>query len=220
MIWQRNSHIVSKAKIFSIASLAVFLLLSAGCSMPMSVKYSPLAAAEFLASDETPMRAFVVRFADIRENKTHMGSMKNIYGMEVKKLVTTDDLGLILAEATTDALQKGGLKASLHSERNPGEKIPESELKGYAFIIGGKIISVEVLSKPGWNTLKITARIVIDVCVTKSGKIEWIGPIEGTSEKQEVGGTSSSSLTDALDIAMQNCMRNMIRHLKSSGSLR
>ena len=30
----------------------------------------------------------------------------------------------------------------------------------------------------------------------------------------------SGALTDALDIALQNCMRNMVRHLKASGTLK
>jgi hypothetical protein len=219
MILQRFFHTSRKTNTILVASLAVLLLFATGCTMPMSVKYSPLAAAESLSTDETtPPRAFVVRFADDRENTARTGSMKNIYGFESKTLVTTDDLGVILAEASTDALRKGGLKANLHTERTSGEAVPASELKGYAFVFGGRIKSIEVVSQPGWNTFKVAARVVIDACVTKAGKTEWIGPIEGSTEKREMI-YSSSSLTDALDVAMQNCMRNMVRHLKASGSL-
>ena len=99
------------------------------------------------------------------------------------------------------------------------EDIPAEELEKYDFIVGGKIKSLEVTSKPGWNTIKITARIVIHLCVRRGSKSEWIGPIEGTAERREMTRLQSDSYTAALDTAMQECMRNMIRHIKASGVL-
>jgi len=194
---------------------AFVLLAAAGCSMPISAKYSPIAAADSL----TGGRIFVVRYIDQREDKESIGAMKNVYGTTVKKLVTSDDLTRILAEATTDALRKAGLQADLNSERLPTEQIPAGELQGYDCVVGGRVEEVEVVSQPGWSTLKITSRVVISLYVRKGGKAEWVGPIEGTAEKREMVYGQSSALTDALDIAMQNCMRNMVRHLKASGTL-
>jgi len=196
-------------------------LAAGGCSMPISAKYSPIAAADSLViPGGTPPRVFVVRYVDQREDKEFIGAMKNVYGSTVKKLVTSDDLTRILAEATTDALRKAGLKADLNSERLPTEKIPPEELKGYNCVVGGRIEQVEVVSQPGWSTVKITSRVVISLYVRKGGKAEWVGPIEGTAEKREMTYAQSGALTDALDIALQNCMRNMVRHLKASGTLK
>ncbi len=202
------------------AFVAILPILAAvGCSMPISVKYSPLAATESLTTESNPPRAFVVSFVDARENKDKIGSMKNLYGMEAKKLVTTQDFCSLLAEATTDALRKSGLKADLHSERTVNEDIPADELEKYDFVVGGKIESLEVMSKPGWDTMKITARVVIHLCIRIGSKSEWIGPIEGTAERREIARVQSDSFTAALDTAMQDCMRNMIRHIKASGVL-
>ncbi|MGB2820932.1 MAG: hypothetical protein WBF17_08125 [Phycisphaerae bacterium] len=220
MMCQSNSPALSFLKGPCVAVAAFVLLAAGGCSMPISAKYSPIAAADSLTTiGRTPPRIFVVRYIDQREDKEFIGAMKNVYGTTVKKLVTSDDLTRILAEATTDALRKAGLQADLNSERLPTEQIPAAELQGYDCVVGGRIEQVEVLSQPGWSTLKITSRVVISLYVRKGGQDEWVGPIEGTAEKREMVYGQSSALTDALDIAMQNCMRNMVRHLKASGTL-
>lgn len=198
-------------------SLGMLAFWAAGCSMPMTVTYSPIAAAEAIGGDQAKLRVYVVRFADDRQNKESVGSLKNAFGGEVKKLVTSDDLGMILAEATTDALRKGGMTAELHSDATIGSSLSK-EQAGADLIVGGKIRTIEVTSQPGWDTVKITSRVIIDVCIRKGGKDEWVGPIEGTSERREISIVQSSTFTSALDAAIQNCMRNMVRHLKSSGA--
>ena len=199
--------------------LALLALGAAGCSTPISVRYSPLPAAESLTTSDSPKRIFVVKYLDAREEGASIGAMKNIYGGKVKTLVTTDNLEGMLSEATTDALRKAGLRADLHTDRATGEDVPPEEFKGYDFVIGGRIKIIDVQSRPGWDTLKITARVVIDIAVTKAGKTEWLGPIEGTAERREMNVPGTSVLTETLDIATQNCMRNMIRHIKASGAL-
>jgi len=220
MMCQTNRPAVSFLRGLCVLGAAFGPLAAGGCSMPISAKYSPIAAADSLViPGQTPPRIFVVRYVDQREDKEFIGAMKNVYGTTVKKLVTSDDLTRILAEATTDALRKAGLKADLNSERLPTEQIPDSELQGYHCVVGGRVEEVEVVSQPGWSTLKITSRVVISLYVRKGGEAEWVGPIEGTAEKREMTNVQSNALTDALDIAIQNCMRNMVRHLKASGTL-
>jgi hypothetical protein len=192
-------------------------LLAVGCSMPITVSYSPIAAADALVSDQAKVRAYIIRFTDDRENKESIGSMRNAFGGEVKKLVTTDDVGVILAEATTDALRKAGVTADLHSDATIGATLTREQASA-DLIVGGKVRTIEVVSQVAFDSIKITSRVVIDVSIRKGGKDEWVGPIEGTAERREISYVQSSALTSALDSAIQNCMRNMIRHLKSSGT--
>jgi len=210
----------SKLKILAWMVFVSVLIVTGGCSMPMTVKYSPLAATDTLISGQIKPRAYILRFIDSRENKESIGRMNNVFGGKTKNLVTANDLGLILAEAVTDALNKSGIQAELHSDRTSTEKIPQAELEGFNFIFGGKIKDLEVKSQVGWDTIKVTANVVIEVSVNNMESVEWVGPIEGTAEKRDFMYLSSSSLTDSLDTAMQNCMRNMIRHLKASGVMK
>jgi len=194
------------------------LLCATGCSLPISVKYSPLAATESLATGKTPARVFVGRFTDTRTKTECIGKMKDVFGGTKKKVVTSDELVVILAEATTDALRKSGLKADLHSDRVATEAIPAAEMKGYDLVVGGRLKNLDVTAQQSFNSVRLTARVVIDACVRRGAKTEWVGPIEGTTERREafIQGTN---LTDALDAAMQNCMRNLVRHLKASGTM-
>lgn len=205
-----------------VGAAGVALVLTGGCSMPMSVSYSPVAAVETLAAESEGPRTFVARFSDNRpdKNRNRIGAMKNLYGTTLKELVTTDDFGTILAEATTDAFRKAGLKAELHLDRTASDTIPAAELSDYDMLVGGRMTCVEVESRPGWDTIKITARVVIDLYLKKKGsEQEWLGPIEGRAERREIGTFASQALTLALDSAIQDCMRNMIRHVKASGSI-
>jgi hypothetical protein len=197
-------------------SLALLLAAVAGCSMPITVSYSPIAAAEALGGDQAKLRVHVVRFVDDRGKKDSVGSLQNSFGGETKKLVTSDDLTMILAEATTDALRKGGAAAELHSDALLGATLSK-EQSSADLIVGGKIRTIEVTCRAGWDTYKITSRVIIDICVRKGNKDEWIGPIEGTAERREASIVQTSVFTATLDTAIQNCMRNMVRHLKSSG---
>jgi len=202
------------------AVLGVATCLAAGCAMPISVRYSPLAATETLKHDTTVSRIYVAKFVDGREKADRIGEMNNMYGMPIKKLVTTDDLGTVLAEATTDALRKAGLDAELHLDRTTTDTIPDAEMHGYDLLIGGKISHVKIKGQPGWDTVKVTAEVVIEVYLADGSRQEWVGPIEGRAERREMNYAQSDALSGALDTAIQNCMRNMVRHFKASGALR
>lgn len=203
-------------KILSVVGL---LLALGGCAMPINVSYSPLAATESLGKEAAKTRAVVIHFSDERIKKDTIGVMKNTFGGDAKKLVTTDDVGLVLAEATTDALRKAGVDADMQSDRASIADVPLSEMAAGEVIVGGRIKTLEVASQPGWDTLKVTARIVVEIGIRRGGKTEWVGPIEGLSERREIQTMPASGLTITLDAAIQNCMRNMVRHLKSSGAL-
>jgi hypothetical protein len=205
-------------KIFMVVGVLALVTVVGGCSMPISVVYTPVAATETLVEDGVKPRIYVGKFEDVRENKQSVGALKNSFGGEVKKLVTSDDLELLFAEASTDALRKGGAEASLHSDRKATTTIPADELKDADYVLGGRLKTVNVESNPGWSTVRITAKVVIDVYVYRRGKGEWIGPIEGTAEMRDFQYPQVSSLSGTLDKAIGNCMRNMVRHLKASGA--
>jgi len=206
-----------------IPGLISFLLITTGCSLPVSLKYSPIASAETITSSSPPPRIFVVKFTDNRTKKDSIGKMNNAFGMKVKNLVTADDVGLLLSEATTDALRKSGLQAEQHTDRLTGEELPTEEVMQFDYIIGGRITDIEVLSQPGFSTLTASTRLVVDLLVCRMKpefKCEWVGPIDGSSERKFLQTYSlSTELTECTDKAIQNCMRNAIRHLKASGLL-
>ena len=196
----------------------VLILFVTGCSIPISTKYTPVGATESLVEGNTKPHLFVGRFEDARTDKESIGDMNNLFGGSAKKVNTSDDLGLLFAEAATDALRKSGAEASLHGERGATTTVPADELEGADYVIGGRLKTIHVQSQPGWDTFRITANVIIDVYVKRGDKGEWIGPIEGTAETREIV-LRTESLTNALDMAIGNSMRNMIRHLKSSGVL-
>ena len=203
----------------AVASLLTLVACLGGCSMPVSATYTPIAATESLTDGVSRPRVYVAKFEDARTDKERLGAMKNSFGGDAKKLTTTDDLPLLLAEATTDALRKGGLDAALHGDRTADSSIPADELKGVDFVVGGRIKQATVETNPGWGTIRITSKVVIDVYVKCGANGEWVGPIEGTSEMRDFNSNylQASSLSSALDKAIGNCMRNTVRHLKASG---
>ena len=223
MSQKTNDSGIRSAATCAISAVCTVIGLCSGCSMPMSISYTPIAAVETLVAHGEEPRAYVARFSDERSEKKRdrVGAMQNMYGTNVRKLVTADDFGMILAEATTDALRKAGLQAELHLDRVASEAIPAEESAGYDLLVGGRMTNIEVVSRPGWDTLKVTARVVVDLYVKKAGcEAEWLGPIEGTAERREIMKLSSQALTLAVDSAIQDCMRNMIRHLRASGSIK
>jgi hypothetical protein len=186
----------------------------------MTIHYTPLAAVDGLTNPGDPVpKIYVKRFADVRKDPNAIGGNQNIYGGNVNTVRTSDDVGLIIGEAVTDALKKSGALADFRSERQPTDNIPAAERRGYDAVLGGEITLIDVTSKPGWNTVDATARVVIRVSVTRDGKSEWVGPIEGTAKQGTLSTDITNAMSQALDGAIQNCMRAMIQHLRASGAL-
>jgi hypothetical protein len=201
-------------------ALAFLLLSMGGCNTPVAVHYTPIAAVQTLADDpQQSPRLFVMRFTDKRPDGDIVGENKNLYGMKINDVRTTDDVSLIVAEAMTDALQKGGVKCDLHPERKAGEPVPASELTKYDYLLTGEITRFFVSTKPGWNTVDATAEVTIRLCLTRNGKEEWIGPINGTAKQGTLASDLTSCMTQAVDSAIGNCMRATIQHLSANGIL-
>ena len=186
----------------------------------MTVHYTPISAVDSLTNPgDPPAKIYVKRFDDPRKDPTIIGANQNLFGSTINNVTTSDDVGLIIASAVTDALKKGGATADLHSDRQPKDQVPESEMHGYDTVVGGEVTVIEVNTKPGWNTVNGTARIAIRVSVTRGGKTEWIGPIEGTATSAAVMVADLTNIMSmSLDGAIQNCMRTMIQHLKAGGA--
>jgi len=197
------------------------LALSACGTTQMTVHYTPISAVDSLTNPgQAAPRIYVRRFADRRADQGNIGGNKNLYGMTINDVKTSDDLGVIIAGAATDALRKGNALADMHSEHAPNDAIPPGELHGYDAVIGGEILAVDVVSKPGWNTVDSQAHVVIRVSVMRNGTTAWIGPIDGTASQSMAGmGGLTTAMSEALDDAIQNCMRNMIDQLRASGAL-
>ena len=205
---------------WSLGFCGLVSLFLVGCTTPAAVHYTPVAAVEPLVPEGAkPLRVFVARLSDKRATPDIIGANKNLYGMKVNDVRTSDDISLIMAEALTDVLRKGGVHAELHPERKQGDKIPDAELSKYDMLISGEIVQFNVDTKPGWNSVDATAQVTIRVCITRNGKEEWVGPIDGAAKQGELMGGLSSCMSQALDSAMQNCMRAVVQHLSASGAL-
>ncbi len=198
----------------TVVSLLAAAVFSTGCSAPpptLAVTYDPLVAADCLVSSNPAPIVFVTRFIDNRQNVDIVGKLGS------KELVTTDDLEVAMSEAMTDAMRKAGFRAEMHSDCEPGEQMTTREASGCDFIAGGRIRTLEVIGDVGGFTpSRITSQVVIDVYIEYNGKSEWIGPIEGSCTLRSTF-IDATFLSTGLNKAMQNCMRNMIRHLKASG---
>ncbi len=188
--------------------LAIF---AAGCSSPVSVHYTPVAAVQPLIEDEAKApHVYVMRFADHHDGGNSVGGNRNVYGMKVIDAKTQDDIPGIMTEALTDTLRKAGLKATLHPEHQLGDPLPADEAGKYQYVISGEIQQFNAESHPGWVTIDVNAKVTIRLLVSHEGKEIWVGPITGTASD------AGLALGQSLDIAMQNCMRNAIQQLADS----
>lgn len=183
----------------------------------MSVHYTPVAAVEPISEDDaTAAHVLVLPLADNHGGNGSVGGNDNAYGMKINAVQTTDDIGEIMAEGLTDALRKAGLKATLHSEFKSGDTIPPDILSRYNYVISGEIQQFNVESNPGWWTVNINAKVTIHLSVNHGGTVVWLDPITGTSKEGDYNTLSSASMSEALDIAMQNCIRQTIQKLAAS----
>lgn len=201
-----NQHPI---QITILLSFCAFLL--AGCNTPMTIRYTPVASVATLRADDAPkIRVAVMRFSDARKDPDTIGANRNLYGMRINKVKTTDDLGQILAEATTDALDKAGLNADLRTD-----VIASSELRSdYDAVVEGHLTSIDVDTKPGWNTVDGKASISVMLSIWKSGHEVQIGPLSGEAKQGTVGADITNAASQALDGAIQNCIRSMIAELR------
>jgi hypothetical protein len=209
------------SRLVPLLALVFFAVALGGCNTPVAVRYTPVAAVQTLVDDpQQAPRLFVMRFTDHRPEGDIVGDNKNLYGMKINDVRTSDDVSLIVAEAMTDSLQKGGVKCELHPERKPGDSVPASELTKFDYLLTGEITRFYVSTKPGWNTVDATAEVTIRLCLTRNGKDEWIGPINGSAKQGTLASDLSSCMTQALDSAIGNCMRATVQHLSANGLLR
>jgi hypothetical protein len=188
----------------------VFVL--GGCNTPMTVHYTPVASVATLRSQTAPtLSVAVVRFSDTREDPQTIGSNRNLFGMRINKARTTDDLGQILAEATTDALDKAGLNADLRVDTASTAELKSSYDAG----VEGRLMAINVDTRPGWNTVNGVASISVMLTVWRNGRVTKVGPITGKAQQGTMGADITNAASQSLDGALQNCIRNMVGELRT-----
>lgn len=199
---------------WAMSAMGLCVCILAGCNTPMTVRYTPVAAVPTIRSENLPdLDVAVLRFLDNRKNPEAIGSNKNVYGMRVNTVKTTDNLGQILSEASVDALRKAGLDSELRTELTSADSL----LSEYGAVVGGEIVKIVVDTKPGWNTVDATAEIEIMLTVWRNGEKTSVGPVLGSAKQGTVGADITNAASQALDGAIQNCIRNMIIELKQKG---
>ena len=221
---QRLGTTISKRGVMLALGLGLVVLWSSGCKSAVDFNYSPLAAVDTLCMGNDCSRLVCVRFVDERETQK-VGGVKNLYGMTISGFVfDQEDLTVQFTAAVTDTLRKAGYQVAMNSERVTGEQIPAGELQGMDYVVGGRILAISVNTKPGWSNVNASASVEIHLWLQKVGGAaqgEWIGPIAGESLKQSYASISDTSeaAERALNMAMQDCMMKLVRHLKASGAL-
>lgn len=218
---------MSKVRIPKYGMVVVLVLTSlvimSGCKTAFDFKYSPLTSVNTLCMEDCS-KLVVVSFVDDRENKK-AGGIKNLYGMTISEIVLEDtDITGAFSSAVTDTLKKAGYRVAMNTERTTGEDIPSEELSQFDYVVGGRVKSVSVNTKPGWTNVNAEASVVIDLYLDKIAndeKGEWVGPIEGSSLNQSYSFSSdlSGSAEKALNMAIQDSMVNLVAHLKSTNLL-
>jgi hypothetical protein len=208
----------------TIIGLVFIALAFSGCKTAVDFSYSPMAAVDTLCMKDNCPKVLVVNFLDLRKDKK-IGGQRNAFGGIVSEFIFQDEqLKRSFASAVTDTLRKAGYKVAMNADRMTEADIPAAELAGYDYLIGGKITAVSVDVQPGFTNVDAKSSVEMYIYIKKlSGDMhnEWIGPMEGTSLKQNYGYMSdpSGQATNALNLAIQQCMTKFVSHLKSSGIL-
>ncbi|MEN6577765.1 MAG: hypothetical protein ABFD90_15585 [Phycisphaerales bacterium] len=221
---RRRCQRISKHGVVLCLGLGLAVLGMCGCGKSaMDFSYEPLAAVDTLCMEEDSCRLLCVSFLDERESEK-AGGAKNLYGMTLSAFVfEREDMVQAFTAAVTDTLRKAGYKVAMSSERITGQDIPAGELQGFDYVVGGKIQKISASTKPGWSNVNAEAAVEISMYVRKIAdgpEGEWFGPLSGESLKQSYAVMDVSQAAErSLNMAMQDCMVNLVRHLKASGTI-
>ncbi|MGE9292232.1 MAG: hypothetical protein ACQKBW_01345 [Puniceicoccales bacterium] len=197
-------------------SIVILLALLAGCASPKAtLKYTPVAAVPTIYN--TTEAAPRIAVVDFSYPQSEMGEAKftvfNTWDMEVDEILSDDDLGLIFAEATVDALRKSGVQADVLTLSEY-----QATANVYDGLLTGNIQTAEIHLKAGWGTVGITAQTTTLITLEMHGMTQTYGPIISGSSQSGSGYNIHSQYSLAIDGSIQDYVRQFIRLMKTENA--
>ncbi len=196
-----------------VPSVVLFIALLAGCASPKAtLKYTPVAAVPTIRTETgtTPTIAVVEFTYPQNEEGETLFTVFNIWDMEIDDILSNDNLGLILAEASVDALRKAGINADVVTMSE------YQQLKNeYDGLLTGNVQKAEIHLDAGWGSVETIAQVTTLITVEMQGMKRTYGPIMSESSQSGSGYEMINQCTMAIDGSIQDYVRQFIRLIKT-----
>ena len=187
--------------ILIIISLMFFL---SGCMQgteTISVEYLSTFKANNMFDNYTPTIA-VNPIWDEREITSKVGDGYNAYGGKIETWVTERKPTDIIEQALIEQLENSGFKV----EKISGWNLDSNSIPTYVnsdFILGGKLKTFWVESRPGFATVSVNSEVRFDLIIAdvESKEVIWAGQFSGSDKSEKIIRTNESmrkSLSRAL----------------------
>ncbi len=195
-------------------TLLLIPVILTGCLMgteTITVEYLPGFTAEKMFKDYKPTIA-INPIWDEREITDRVGDGYNMYGSKIETWVTDKNPTEILEEALISQLENSGFEVV----KTSGWNLEADSISDYLtsdFILGGKLKTFWVESRPGFVTVSVNSKVTFDLIIADVEKksIIWAGQFIGSDKSEAVIRTHDSmrnslsrSLTNSLNKVFQN----------------
>jgi len=202
-----------KLILISLLLLSVIPILS-GCMQgteTISVEYLPGFKAQNMFDNYTPTIA-VNSFWDERNITDRVGDGYNGYGNKIESWVTDSNPTKIIEEAIIEQLKNAGFDVI----KTSGWNLESDNISSYIksdFILGGKLKTFWVESRPGFATVSVNSKVTFDLIIADVDKKEiiWAGQFTGSDQKEAFMRTKetmrkslSRALTNSVNKVFQN----------------
>jgi hypothetical protein len=202
-------------KIFILISLLLLIIpILSGCMQgteTISVEYLPGFKAQDMFDDYKPTIA-VNSFWDERNITDRVGDGFNSYGGKIESWVTDKNPTKVIEEAIIEQLKNAGFEVKKTSGWNLEADNISSYLKS-DFILGGRLKTFWVESRPGFATVSVNSKVTFDLIIADVEKEEiiWAGQFSGSDQKEALIRTKET-MRESLSRALTNSVNNVFQN--------
>lgn len=202
-------------KIFILISLLLLIIpILSGCMQgteTISVEYLPGFKAQDMFDDYKPKIA-VNSFWDERNITDRVGDGYNSYGGKIESWVTDRNPTKVIEEAIIEQLKNAGFEVMKTSGWNLDADNISSYLKS-DFILGGRLKTFWVESRPGFATVSVNSKVTFDLIIADVEKEEiiWAGQFTGTDQKEALIRTKET-MRESLSRALTNSVNKVFQN--------
>lgn len=151
-------------------------------------------------------------FYDDRDSSEKIGAGYNAYGGNIETWITENDPLLVIENAVVAQLEKSGFTVvRIKGWNYDPNSVPNKVETG--LIIGGKLKTYWVESRPGFWTVTINSKVVFDLFITdtKGKKNLYTGQFTGKSQNDEgyrTEGDMQNAISFALTVAVNKVFQD------------
>lgn len=201
-------------KFFVFFMILIIPLIFTGClqgTETISVEYLPGFTAEKMFDNYKPTIA-VNPIWDERELTDRIGEGYNAYGGKIETWVTDKDPTKILEDALIEQLENAGFDVV----KTSGWNLDANNISDYLtsdFILGGRLKTFWVESRPGFATVSVNSRVTFDLIIADIEKksIVWAGQFAG-NDKSEALIRTHDSMRNSLSGSLTNAVNNVFQN--------